>query len=220
MIFGCLMGAGTPILTDVFARLPLFSIAINARMITFAAFGICALAAIGIEPHNETSPPSWVGTPTLDHLAEVSVVEPAFWQELATSVGVSVAAAILASAVINTGSSLGGGTTTAERLAEKGQFGAAVNALASDAAKGGVQSTAAPAAPAIATAQSQNFDTSRDVTAASGTPVARADVASAPAAPREAAGPSGFGPPPALFLGVAALCALIAFVAHRRLRRA
>ena len=58
-----------------------------------------ALAAIGIEPHNETSPPSWVGTPTLDHLAEVSVVEPAFWQELATSVGVSVAAAILASAV-------------------------------------------------------------------------------------------------------------------------
>ena len=126
----------------------------------------------------------------------------------------------LASAVINTGSSLGGGTTTAERLAEKGQFGAAVNALASDAAKGGVQSTAAPAAPAVASAQSQNFDTSRDVTAASGTPVARADVASAPAAPREAAGPSGFGPPPALFLGVAALCALIAFVAHRRLRRA
>jgi len=125
----------------------------------------------------------------------------------------------LASAVINTGSSLGGGTTTAERLAEKGQFGAAVNALASDAAKGGVQSTAAPAAPAVASAQSQNFDTSRDVTAASGTPVARADVASAPAAPREAAGPSGFGPPPALFLAVAALCALIAFVAHRRLRR-
>ena len=126
----------------------------------------------------------------------------------------------LASAVINTGSGLGGGTTTAERLAEKGQFGAAANALASDAAKGLTQSTAAPAAPAAAaSAQSQSFDTSRNVNAASATPVARADAASAPAAPREAAGPSGFGPPPALFLAVAALCALIAFVAHRRLRR-
>jgi len=125
----------------------------------------------------------------------------------------------LASAVINTGSSLGGGTTTAERLAEKGQFGAAANALASDAAKGLTQSTAAPAPAAAASAQSQSFDTSRNVAAASATPVARADAASAPAAPREAAGPSGFGPPPALFLAVAALCALIAFVAHRRLRR-
>jgi len=126
----------------------------------------------------------------------------------------------LASAVINSGSSLGGGTTTAERLAEKGQFGAAANALASDAAKGLAQS-AAPAAPAAApSAQPQNVDTSRNTTAASGTPVARADAASAPAAPREVAGPSGFGPPPALFLAFAALCALIAFVAHRRLRRA
>src|SRR2546430_4021828 len=40
----------------------------------------------------------------------------------------------LASAVINSGSSLGGGETTAEQLAAKGQVGAAGNALASDAA--------------------------------------------------------------------------------------
>ena len=58
-----------------------------------------ALAAVGIEPNNNTSPPSWVGGPSLDHLADVSVVEPAFWQELATSVGVSAAAALLATAV-------------------------------------------------------------------------------------------------------------------------
>jgi len=58
-----------------------------------------ALAAIGIEPNNNTSPPSWVIAPSLDHLAEVSVVEPAFWQELATSVGVSAAAALLATAL-------------------------------------------------------------------------------------------------------------------------
>ena len=54
------------------------------------------LAAVGIEPNTRTSPPSWVGAPTTDHLAEVSVVEPAFWQELATSVGVSAIAAALA----------------------------------------------------------------------------------------------------------------------------
>jgi ABC-type glycerol-3-phosphate transport system permease component len=58
-----------------------------------------ALAAIGIEPNNDTSPPSWVIVPTVDHLAEVSVVEPAFWQELATSVGVSAAASLLATAL-------------------------------------------------------------------------------------------------------------------------
>ena len=55
-----------------------------------------ALAAIGIEPNNNSSPPSWVVAPSLDHLTEVSVVEPTFWQELATSVGVSAAAALLA----------------------------------------------------------------------------------------------------------------------------
>lgn len=58
-----------------------------------------ALAAIGIQPDNDTSPPSWVVRPTLDHLAQVSVVEPAFWQELATSVGVSASAALVAAAV-------------------------------------------------------------------------------------------------------------------------
>jgi multiple sugar transport system permease protein len=58
-----------------------------------------ALAAIGIQPNNNSSPPSWIVSPTLDHLAEVSVVEPAFWQELATSVGVSALAALLAAAI-------------------------------------------------------------------------------------------------------------------------
>jgi ABC-type glycerol-3-phosphate transport system permease component len=58
-----------------------------------------ALAAIGIQPNNDTSPPSWNMSPTLDHLAEVSVVEQAFWQELATSVGVSAVAALLAAAM-------------------------------------------------------------------------------------------------------------------------
>ena len=58
-----------------------------------------ALAAIGIEPNNNATPPAWILKPTLDHLAEVSVVEPAFWQELATSIGVSAVAALIAAAV-------------------------------------------------------------------------------------------------------------------------
>jgi ABC-type glycerol-3-phosphate transport system permease component len=58
-----------------------------------------ALAAVGIQPDTNTSPPSWIVRPTLDHLAEVSVVEPTFWRELATSVGVSAVAAVLASAL-------------------------------------------------------------------------------------------------------------------------
>ncbi len=58
-----------------------------------------ALAAIGIQPDNNSSPPSWIIRPTIDHVAEVSVVEPAFWQELATSVGVSAIAAVLATAI-------------------------------------------------------------------------------------------------------------------------
>lgn len=58
-----------------------------------------ALAAMGIQPNNNTSPPSWVGVPTLDHLADVNAVEPAFWQEVATSVGVSALAALVAAAL-------------------------------------------------------------------------------------------------------------------------
>ena len=53
-----------------------------------------ALAAFGIEPNNASSPPSWKIAPSLEHLAEVGSAEPAFWQELATSLGVSAAAAV------------------------------------------------------------------------------------------------------------------------------
>ncbi|HEY7969271.1 MAG TPA: ABC transporter permease subunit [Candidatus Limnocylindrales bacterium] len=70
-----------------------------ALLLAVAPLVWTALAAVGIEPDNNTSPPSWIVRPTLDHLAEVSVVEPAFWQELATSVGVSAAAALLSAAV-------------------------------------------------------------------------------------------------------------------------
>ena len=130
----------------------------------------------------------------------------------------------LASAVINSGSSLGGGTTTAERLAEKGQFGAAANALASDAAKKLADSaTAAPPVAAPGVAQSpQSSDATRGTIASSPTPTpaARSDGATAfSVTPSSAGAPSTFGPPPPLFLGLAALCAIAAFVAHRRLRR-
>ncbi len=57
------------------------------------------LAAIGVEPNEGTRPPTWTIVPSLDHLAEVTVAEPTFWQELATSLGVSAAAALLAVAI-------------------------------------------------------------------------------------------------------------------------
>ena len=49
VLFGLLAGAEAPGVSAILARLPVFSLAINARMISFAAFGICVLAAIGLQ---------------------------------------------------------------------------------------------------------------------------------------------------------------------------
>lgn len=49
LVFGLLIGAKAPILTDLLAHLPLFSIAINERLIEFAAFALCVLAALGLQ---------------------------------------------------------------------------------------------------------------------------------------------------------------------------
>jgi len=56
VVFGLLVGANTPGVSDLLRHLPLFSIAVNERMIAFAAFGLCALAAIGLD--------SWIQTPS------------------------------------------------------------------------------------------------------------------------------------------------------------
>jgi len=49
VLFGLLAGAEAPLVSDVLARIPIFSLAINARMISFAAFGTCVLAAMGLQ---------------------------------------------------------------------------------------------------------------------------------------------------------------------------
>ncbi len=49
ILFGLLMGAEAPGVTNFFGHLPVFSLAINARMISFAAFGICVLGPIGLQ---------------------------------------------------------------------------------------------------------------------------------------------------------------------------
>jgi len=54
-----------------------------------------ALAAIGLRANNNTRPPSWVGSPTLDHFRDVGIAEPAFWQEIATSTASAACAAAL-----------------------------------------------------------------------------------------------------------------------------
>ncbi len=48
VLLGMLAGAEAPGLSDLLARIPIFSLAINARMISFAAFGLCVLAAMGL----------------------------------------------------------------------------------------------------------------------------------------------------------------------------
>ena len=58
-----------------------------------------ALASLGLLPDNSSRPPSWRGSPTLDHFVEIGVAEPAFWQELATSTASAAGAAVLAVAV-------------------------------------------------------------------------------------------------------------------------
>lgn len=46
--FGLFEGVGTPILNDALARLPLFRIGTNERMIWFGALSLCVLGAMGI----------------------------------------------------------------------------------------------------------------------------------------------------------------------------
>jgi anti-sigma factor RsiW len=123
----------------------------------------------------------------------------------------------IASAVVNSGGSLGGGATTAEQLAEKGQFGAAVNALASDAARSVAASAAA--VPAAAAGAATGSPPNRDTITPSPSPVARADSVSPGVAATSGGRPPAYGPPPQVFLVLAALLAITAFVAHRRLRR-
>jgi len=125
----------------------------------------------------------------------------------------------LASAVINSGSNLGGGETTAERLAEKGQFGAAVNALASDAAaQKAIAASPVPAAAPAAAGQAPQGP-SRSLASAAPSSVSRADAATAAITSTTATAQRTFGPPPVVFLGFAAFFAIAAIVAHRRLRR-
>jgi multiple sugar transport system permease protein len=55
-----------------------------------------ALAALGLQANNSSSPPSFSGSPTLDHFSEVGLAEPSFWQELLTSTASAACAAVLA----------------------------------------------------------------------------------------------------------------------------
>jgi anti-sigma factor RsiW len=122
----------------------------------------------------------------------------------------------IASAVINSGSNLGGGETTAERLAEKGQFGAAVNALASDAAaQKAVAPSPVPAAPAVA-GQARQTSTRSAIATSSPAAISRPQDTGVVATYTVT---YQFGPPPVVFLGFAGFFAIAAIVAHRRLRR-
>ena len=123
----------------------------------------------------------------------------------------------LASAVLQSGSNLGGGTTAAERAAARGQLSAprmdrAAAATAAAAAAPG-QSAAPAAGQSAAPAAVQSA-------APAGASGAAAFGVESRAAEREAAVRRDVGPPPWVFAGLAALCAATALAVHRRLRRA
>ena len=124
----------------------------------------------------------------------------------------------LASAILNSGSSLGGGTTESERLAAKGQFGPAASALAAENAQRAVGAPTSAAAPAPAAQGTANQDSTRSAATATGGAQQFAAATGAATSVSTIASPR-FGPSPALFLGLALLCSIVAFVAHRRLRR-
>jgi hypothetical protein len=84
VVFGWLMGAETPGLAGLFAHLPLFSIAINTRMIFFASFGVAVLGAIGLD--------AWLRAEVRGELALAVVVVT-----VALLAGVVLAASSLAS---------------------------------------------------------------------------------------------------------------------------
>lgn len=122
----------------------------------------------------------------------------------------------LASAVLNTGAGLGGGESAAERAAEQGKFGAAAS-LAAQSPRSDQGRAVQPASPAPApqvpfAARSAAPSPAKDLAATA------APTAVGLASPSSARPP--VGPPPLTFLGLAVLSAIVAYLAHRRLRRA
>ena len=53
-MFGLLAGSDAPIVSDLLAELPLFNIALNERLIVLCAFGLVALAVMGIDVLDRT----------------------------------------------------------------------------------------------------------------------------------------------------------------------
>lgn len=72
-IWGVLAGANAPGVVDLLARLPLFSIAVNDRMIEFAPLAISVLAAMGVD-RLQHEPPQWRSLAFLLAATSVAVV--------------------------------------------------------------------------------------------------------------------------------------------------
>ena len=74
-IFGLLAGSDAPVVSDLLAMLPLFKIALNERLIFLCAFGLIALAVLGIDCARN----AWVPLATLVVLA-IAVI--ALWPSM------------------------------------------------------------------------------------------------------------------------------------------
>ena len=73
------------------ARAALLAVAVIAFLLPL---GWTALASLGVRPHG-FGPTSFIWPPSFESFGEVGIAEPHFWQELATSTGVSLAAMLV-----------------------------------------------------------------------------------------------------------------------------
>jgi ABC-type glycerol-3-phosphate transport system permease component len=71
------------------------AILVAALLIMLLPLAWTALAAFNVQANDSTSPPSWTTPPSLDQFSEIGVAEPTFWQEVATSTGISAVAAVI-----------------------------------------------------------------------------------------------------------------------------
>lgn len=76
-IFGLLIGSDAPLISELLAKLPLFNIALNERLIMLCAFGLVALAALGIEALDRTFTFAAIAT-----LVVLTVIVAALWPSM------------------------------------------------------------------------------------------------------------------------------------------
>lgn len=88
-VFGLMAGSDAPVVSELLARLPLFNIALNERLIVLCAFGLVALAVLGIDALDRSFWKIAVGT-----LVVLAILVVALWPSMRAA---NLSAGLLAS---------------------------------------------------------------------------------------------------------------------------